>query len=131
MGVTSVHWIKGKPKGEIGLKQEKIKLDAKRAIEGRFSGNAFGGNELKHKPTVYGLAFKYVLHCRGISYREAAKSVVMSAQSLNYAFNRMSKERFDYALVDKLCVRLRLNREYFDALCEEIERQLAESEEGK
>ena len=108
------------------MKQEKIKLDAKRAIEGKFKDNTYGGYELKHKPTVYGLAFKYLLHARGISYREAAKSVVMSPQSLNYVFNRMSKERFDAALVDRLCLRLRLNREYFDALCDEIESQLAE-----
>ena len=111
------------------MKTEKIKLDAKRAIQGNFGATQYGGNELKHKPSAYGLAFKYILHSRGVSYRDASRHTLMSAQNLNYTLNRMSKERFDYALVDKLCTRLRLNRDYVDALSEEIERQLAEKGE--
>ena len=126
------HWLEKKKKGVLeNLREDKIKLDAKRAIQGFVSNNTFGGYGLKHKPSVYGLAFKYILHLRGISYREAARYVVMSAQSLNYAFNRMRKECFDYALVEKLCTRLKLSTDYFYALVDEIERQLSEQEESK
>ena len=111
------------------MKEEKIKLDARRAISGGYGGNVYGGNELKHKPTVYGLAFKYILHLRGISYREAAKALAMSPQSLNYALNRMSEKNFDYALIQRICVRLRLNEDYLYALSAEIERQLNEKKE--
>lgn len=82
-----------------------------------------GGQALKHKPSSYGIALKYLVHKRGFTYDKFAKLYNgTTAQNLNYYINRCDKDRYFDENVEKFCKVLHISVEYFNTFCEEIEK---------
>lgn len=104
------------------MKEDKIKMDAKRAVEFCFTyaQESVGGSVLTHKPSIRGVALKYILHARGLTLAKTAFILRMSKQRMNYICNRMTDRNFDDELGAQMCEMLHINKEYFDSLCEEI-----------
>lgn len=107
-----------------------VDLDAVRAY--MFSVKASNGNkvrvggyQLKHKPSSYGIALKWLIFIRGMSYSTFAKRYNgTTAQNANHLINRIDKERFFAENVEKMCDVLGVTYEYFTELCEKIEEKM-------
>ena len=84
-----------------------------------------GGYQLTHKPSSYGIALKWLIFIRGMSYATFAKRFNgTTAQNLNFKINRMSKERFFTEDVERMCDVLSVRYDYFVELCEKIEEKM-------
>jgi hypothetical protein len=84
-----------------------------------------GGNKLKHKPSVYGIAIKWLIFVKGMTYAQFADMYNgTTAQNANYLINRISKDRFYEENLDKMCQVLGISFDYFSELCEKIEEKM-------
>lgn len=84
-----------------------------------------GGNKLSNKPSSYGLALKWLIHTRGLTYKEFAKRYNnTTAQNLNHLINRVDKTHFFDENVEDMCRVLNVRVEYFKNLCEDIDKLL-------
>lgn len=89
------------------------------------NGNKFnsGGYDLKHQPSSYGIAIKWLLHLRRMTYADFGKKYNETCfQNINYMINRMPKERYFKEDFEKICSILNISEDYFLKLCEEIEK---------
>lgn len=104
-----------------------VQQDSDKAIRYNAKLRVGGGYELKHKPSSYGIALKWLLGMRKITYAEFAKRFNGStAQNLNHYINRVSKERFFDNDIEQMCAILKVDKEYFCDLCNCIERKISE-----
>lgn len=100
----------------------KARVEAERACEFDLKGRT-GGLALKHKPSSYGVALKYLISSRGYTYGRFAKMYNgTTAQNLNNIINRIGKDRFFNEDIGKMCKLLRITPEYLEAMSGEIER---------
>lgn len=101
---------------------EKIANDAKKAYN--FDLKAInGGQALTHKPSSCGIALKYLIHKRGFTYSNFAKLYNgTTAQNLNHFINRVEKNRFFDENIERFCKVLKISVEYFNEMCDEIEK---------
>lgn len=84
-----------------------------------------GGNPLTHKPSCYGVAIKWLLYIKGITYAKFADRYNgTTAQNINHLINRLNKERLYAENIDKICEVLNVEYDYFLALCEKIESKM-------
>ena len=91
------------------------------------SGNKVrvGGYQLTHKPSSYGIALKWLMFIRGMSYATFAKRYNgTTAQNANHLINRINKERFFAENVEKMCNVLGVTYDYFVDLCDKIEEKM-------
>lgn len=110
--------------------KEMIASDAAKAL--RYDGKmrVTGGFDLKHKPSSCGVALKWLLGVRKITYVEFAKRYNgTTAQNINHLLNRADKSRFFEEDVEKMCKILKVSVEYFNDLCDKIE-EMMESGDG-
>lgn len=86
-----------------------------------------GGYQLTHKPSSYGIALKWLIFIRGMSYSTFAQRYNgTTAQNANHLINRINKERFYAENVEKMCDVLGVKYDYFVKLCEKIEEKMGE-----
>lgn len=84
-----------------------------------------GGLKLTHEPTAYGVALKWLMYMRKMTYADFAKRYDgTTAQNINYLVNRMDKEKFLAEDVNKICEILGVSYEYFIELCKKIEEKM-------
>lgn len=85
------------------------------------------GNILTHNPSSYGIAIKWLLYIKGITYAKFAQQYNgTTAQNINHLINRLDKERFFAENIDRICEVLTIDLDYFTALCEKIESKMEE-----
>lgn len=109
--------------------KRKISNDASRAymfaLKGMTGTKATGGNKLIHKPSCYGIALKWLIYIRGLTYAQFAKQYNgTTAQNANHLINRVKKEQFFAEDLEKMCSVLNVTYDYLIELCEEIEKKM-------
>lgn len=110
----------------IKLEDRDIKKDSSSAYMFNLniaSGNKLnsGGYDLKHNPSCYGIAIKWLLHIRRMTYNDFGKRYNgTSGQNINYIINRMPKKRYFKEDIEKICSILDVSEEYFEALTKNI-----------
>jgi len=81
-----------------------------------------GGNKLKHKPSCYGIAIKWLIYVKGMTYEQFAKKYNgKTAQNLNHFINRTPKSNYIEEDLQKIATTLGVTYEYFATLCNDIE----------
>ena len=105
------------------MRIENIDKIAERAIKHN-SKLKNGGFQLKHKPSCYGIAIKYLLFLKGVSLLEFSKILKITPQGLNHILNRTSKEKFYIETLEKYCDKLNIKYETFFAICDKIQEVL-------
>ena len=83
------------------------------------------GHALTHNPSSYGIAIKWLLYIKGITYAQFAQRYNgTTAQNMNHLINRLDKKRFFAENIDRICEVLTIDFDYFTALCEKIESKM-------
>ena len=112
------------------MDQKRISSDATRAYMFTMkSKNGMkprsGGYQLTHNPSPYGVAIKWLLYIKGITYAQFAQRYNgTTPQNINHLINRLDKDRFFEENIDKICEVLTVDFDYFKALCEMIETKM-------
>lgn len=83
-----------------------------------------GGFGLKHKPSCYGIAIKYLLFTRGKTLAEFAKLIKITPQGLNHILNRTDKDKFYVETLERYCDILRVKYDFFFEFCDKIQEKL-------
>lgn len=111
---------------------EKIILsDAGKAVRYDAKLRQAGGFALKHRPSCCGVALKWLIGVRKITYAQFAKEFNnTTAQNLNNMINRVDKSRFFEEDIEKMCKILKIKPEYFTKLCDAIE-NIMENTDGE
>ena len=121
-------------KGEMSMKQESkrtIQSDASMAIRYNAVINnvhraKVGGNKLTRNPRGYGIAFKWLIYTKGMTYEDFGKRYDGStSQNINHLLNRTKNIPDDDIM--KMCEVLNVDFDYFMQLCEEIEKRQGEN----
>lgn len=113
------------------MTKDTILLDAGKAMRYDAHKRVAGGYELKHKPCCYGVALKWLIGVRKITYSEFAKRFNnTTGQNLNNMINRNDKSRYFEEDIERMCKILKIKTDYFYALSEAIE-TLMESDYGQ
>lgn len=76
-----------------------------------------GGNKLKHETSAYGKVFKYIFAEREWTFAFVGELINTTGQNVNYIVNRMPNNRFSSIYLKKLCKKLDIDFEEFNALC--------------
>lgn len=101
-----------------------IVCDAYRAVRTDIKKHT-GGNALRHKPTSYGVALKWLINGRRYTYERFAREFNgTTAQNLNNIINRTGKGGYSVDDIRKMCEILQITTEYFYELSNEIEKIL-------
>lgn len=114
------------------MDEKKLNADATRAYMfamKNMGGNKprGGGNKLTHKPSSYGVALKWLIYIRGMTYAQFAQRYNgTTAQNANHLINRVSKDRIFDDDLDKMCKVLNVKYEYFIELCKRIEERMGQ-----
>lgn len=112
------------------MDEKRLNADATRAYMFTVKGKSgikpkSGGNALTHNPSPYGVAIKWLLYIKGMTYAQFAQRYNgTTAQNINHLINRLDKERFFAENIDKICEVLTVDFDYFTALCEKIESKM-------
>lgn len=112
------------------MDEKRLNADASRAYMFCLKGMSgikpkSGGNPLTHKPSCYGVAIKWLLYIKGITYAKFAERYNgTTAQNINHLINRLNKERLYAENIDKICEVLNVSYDYFSALCDKIEAKM-------
>lgn len=102
------------------MRKEQIIKDAIHAVRFTVKGKT-GGNKLTRKPTCYGVALKWLIYRKGITYAEFAKRYNgTTAQNANHLINRISEERYILDEIEKMCDALEIDIKYFERLVAEV-----------
>ena len=81
-----------------------------------------GGNKLKHKPTSHGVAIKWLIYKKKMTYKEFAYLYNgTTAQNANHLINRIRKDRYFDSELSKMCKVLGVSLNYLHELSDEIE----------
>lgn len=95
------------------------------ALKGITGAKATGGNKLLHKPSCYGIAIKWLIYIRGMTYASFAKQYNgTTAQNMNHIINRVKTEKFCTDDLERMCEILKVDYDYLIELCEEIQKKL-------
>jgi len=88
------------------------------------------GQKLSYKDaTPYGIAFKYLIWSKRMSFSEAARKIgYKSPQSFNYLLNHRKEEDFYEEEISFFCKKLNINEDMFIDLCKEIKRIMVANE---
>ena len=82
-------------------------------------------NTLTHNPSCYGIALKWLLYIRGMTYEQFAKKYNgTTRQNLNHIINRVSKDKILYDEIEKMAHILSVEYDYFMALAEKIDEKM-------
>lgn len=108
-------------------KSSRVSSDAMKAI--RFSEKAqngikyVGGNKLTHQACSYGMALKWLIYTRKMTYEQFGKLYNgTTGQNINHLINRCAKERFFEEDLEKMCGVLNITMEYLEELCGYIDK---------
>lgn len=108
-------------------RNEIIKDDASKALKYDAKFRLGGGYDLKHKPSSCGIVLKWILGVRKITYSTFAKQLNnTTAQNLNYLINRVDRSRFYEENIERMCAILKIQKEYFDDVCDAVEELMGE-----
>ena len=112
--------------GKMEKKERNITADANRAYI--FSLKSInGGNKLSHNPTSYGIALKWLIYVKGLTYAQFAQRYNgTTAQNANHLINRVGKDGFVAENLEKMCSVLNVEYDYLISLCEEIEKRMGD-----
>ena len=108
--------------------KERIMSDAYRAVRNNEKGEKAvkrgdKRNVLTHKPSSYGVAMKWLLNVRGVTFAQFGKRYNgTTGQNINHLLNRANKDNFDEENLRKMCFAIGVDFGYFMALSEEIEK---------
>ena len=106
-------------------KKERLLIDATKAFNFDAKARVGGGNKLSHKPCSYGIALKWLVHAKGMTYFQFAQRYNgTTGQNINHLINRCAKERFFEEDIEKMCTVLGVKQSYFYELCQNIEEML-------
>lgn len=95
--------------------QKAFNYDAKKALG--------GGYKLTHSPNSYGIALKWLISRQKMTYKQFAERLNgTTGQNLNYFINRVGKSKTEELDFDRMCLILKVSKEYFLDLCNEIEK---------
>lgn len=84
-----------------------------------------GGYVLKHKPSCYGIAIKWLIYVRGMTFAQFAKNYNgTTAQNINHMINRLDESRFYAEEIDKICEVLGVEYDYFVELSKRIKMKM-------
>ena len=109
---------------------EMIRIDAGKAVNYDARLKIGGGYELKHAPSSYGIAIKWLLGVKRMTYAQFAKAFNGStAQNVNHWINRTDKRRFSEFDIEQICKALKVRQDYFIDLSEAIE-EIMETMDG-
>lgn len=104
------------------VKRTTIESDAIRALSYNGKQKNVGGYALKHKPSCYGVALKWLIGARRMTYEQFAKKYDGSTgQNINHLINRADKSRFFEENITDMCKILRVSKEYFLQLSGKID----------
>ena len=104
-----------------------IGSDAIRAVNFNGKLKNAGGYMLKHKPSCYGVALKWLISLRKMTYEQFGKKYDGSTgQNINHIVNRAGKSRFFSENIEDMCKVLRVKKEYFLELSRRIEELMEE-----
>ncbi len=111
-------------------REQIIKNDASKALSYDAKFRLGGGYDLKHSPSSCGIVLKWLLGIKKITYSSFAKQLNnTTAQNLNYLINRVDRTRFYEENIEKMCRLLKINKDYFDEVCDAVE-ELMEIRDG-
>ena len=97
--------------------------DAQKAVKYNARVDLTGGFSLTWKPSSYGIAIKWILGQRKITYDSFAKKLNgTTKQNVNHWLNRVPKERFTDEVLTEMCKALSIKEDYLYALSDEIEK---------
>lgn len=107
--------------------QKSVASDAIRAVNFNGKLKNTGGNLLKHKPCCYGVALKWLISLKKMTYEQFGKKYNGSTgQNINHIINRADKSRFFVEDIEQMCKVLRVKKEYFMELSMKIEELMEE-----
>lgn len=104
------------------MRKDTIVKDAVHAVRFTVKGKT-GGNKLKSKPVCYGVALKWLIYKKGLTYGEFAQRYNgTTAQNANHLINRIREDRYILDEVEKMCDVLGVSIEYFEKLVAEVKK---------
>lgn len=107
------------------INEDTIKADAVKALRYDAKTRHCGGFDLKHQPSCYGIALKWILGVKKISYNAFARKYNnTTAQNINHLINRADKSRFFEEDIESMCIVLKISTEYFIKLGKAIEKMM-------
>ena len=81
-----------------------------------------GGNKLKHKPTSYGVAIKWLIYKKKMTYKQFAYLYNgTTAQNANHLINRISNKEYFKGELEKICKVLSVSIKYIEELSAKLE----------
>ena len=99
-----------------------IELDARKAISFDSKLKNTGGYALKHKPCCFGVALKWLINIRKMTYKQFGEKYDGSTgQNINHLINRTDKSRFFEEDVEQMCKVLKVKKDYFLELSRKID----------
>lgn len=106
------------------MRKEQIIKDAIHAVRFTVKGKT-GGNKLTRQPTCYGVALKWLIYRKGITYAEFAQRYNgTTAQNANHLINRIGEDRYILDEVEKMCAVLEVDIKYFEKLVAEVKKMM-------
>jgi hypothetical protein len=104
-----------------------VGLDAIRAVNFNGKLKNTGGYLLKHKPCCYGVALKWLINLKKMTYEQFGQKYNGSTgQNINHMINRTDKSRFFIEEIEQMCKVLRVKKSYFMELSRKIEELMEE-----
>ena len=84
-----------------------------------------GVNKLANKPSSFGMALKWLIYIKGMTYEQFAKRYNgTTRQNLNYLINRVPKENVIYDDLEKMLAVINVDFDYFMQLADCIEKKM-------
>lgn len=116
--------------------EEKIRADANSAyalnLKSLNGKKATGGNRTKHQASSFGIAIKWLIYIRRMTYKEFAEMYNgTTAQNINHLINRIDKDRYFKDILEKMCMVLGVNLDYVYSLSDEIEKIMESNRDEK
>lgn len=108
--------------------EDRIKTDSSRAYAFNIKSingekKKIGGNQIKHKPSSYGMAIKWLIYIKRMTYKEFAFAYNgTTAQNANHLINRIRKDRFFEDDLNKMCEVLNVSFDYLCKLADGIDK---------
>lgn len=110
--------------------KETTMSDAIKAVAYSKISHVSGGYQLSKQPNYYCIAIKWLLAVKKISYETFGRLYNDSSkQNMNHMLNHMSITNFLAEDFDKICKIIKVSREYFDALCDNV-KDVLENKDG-
>lgn len=104
------------------LNEDTIMSDAVKAVNYNAKRKNAGGFHLKHEPSSIGMAIKWILGIKRMSFSRFAKLFNgTTPQNANHWINRTKITAFSEGDILQICKILKVNKEYLEELCSKID----------